>query len=297
MELSQLRYVVMLAEVSNFSKAAEKLFVTQPALSQQISALEDELGVKLFRRTTRKVCLTDAGVCFVQHAKKVIEDMETLEQAMRLRSQEVSGSLSVGLLSTLSHLNIPEYLSAFSKAYPNIRVNLKIAWSNELIDQVIDQSLDAAITNIYYPQVKKLSQQLNTMVFSEDQIVVVASNKRDFGGKEILGIEDLKDIPIIALEPITSIRMEMDHIFSAHHIIPKIVCVCPAMDSLIAMVRADMGVTMLSSGVANAYLSRSLVKLYLDPPFRTRTALITRKSTDRTSPLMLFEDYFFGITH
>lgn len=100
MELTQLRYVLQLASTSNFSKAADRLYITQPALSQQINVLEEELGLKLFRRTTRKVTLTETGEEFVRGAREVLDRVEELQRTMALRRREVGGTLSVGLLST-----------------------------------------------------------------------------------------------------------------------------------------------------------------------------------------------------
>lgn len=91
MELTQLRYVLQLASTSNFSKAADRLYITQPALSQQINVLEEELGLKLFRRTTRKVTLTETGEEFVRGAREVLDRVEELQRTMALRRREVGG--------------------------------------------------------------------------------------------------------------------------------------------------------------------------------------------------------------
>lgn len=92
MELTQLRYVLQLASTSNFSKAADRLYITQPALSQQINVLEEELGLKLFRRTTRKVTLTETGEEFVRGAREVLDRVEELQRTMALRRREVGGT-------------------------------------------------------------------------------------------------------------------------------------------------------------------------------------------------------------
>lgn len=297
MELSQLRYVLQLAETANFSKAADQLYITQPALSQQISLLEEELGLKLFERTTRKVVLTAAGEEFVHGAKKVLEQVAELQRTMELQRREVGGTLSVGLLSTLSHLNIPEYISSFHQVYPNIHIDLQVAWSAELISRVLNRELDAAITNIHISPSNQIDSRLNIRVFLEDVIVMVASDKRDFGGQQNIKVNDLSRVPIIALEKTTSIRAEMDDIFKRCGISPNIICTCPTMDSLISMVRADMGVTFLSSGVANAYLTHDLVSLSICPAYRTQTAMITRETAKPSESLQYFEDYFYGITH
>lgn len=165
MELTQLRYVLQLASTSNFSKAADRLYITQPALSQQINVLEEELGLKLFRRTTRKVTLTETGEEFVRGAREVLDRVEELQRTMALRRREVGGTLSVGLLSTLSHLNITEYISSFHKVYPNIHIDLQVAWSSELINRVLDRELDAAITNIHILPGNQLDSRLNVRFF------------------------------------------------------------------------------------------------------------------------------------
>lgn len=297
MELSQLRYVLQLAQSSNFSKAADQLYITQPALSQQISLLEEELGLKLFERTTRKVALTAAGEEFARSAQEILEKVAELHRTMELHRREVGGTLSVGLLSTLSHLNIAEYLNSFQQIYPNIHIDFQVAWSSALISRVLNRELDAAITNIQSVPGSQMDSRLNVRVFMEDSIMVMTSSKRDFGGQGVITVSDLSSVPIIALEKSTSIRAEMDNIFKQCGIRPNIVCTCPNMDSLISMVRADMGVTFLSSGVAKAYLTPGLSCLSISPVYRTQTAMITRKTLKPSEPLQYFEDYFYGITH
>lgn len=297
MELFQLRYVLQLAQTSNFSKAADQLYITQPALSQQISLLEEELGLKLFERTTRKVVLTTAGEEFVHGAQKVLDQVAEFQRTMERHRREVCGTLSVGLLSTLSHLNIAEYINSFHQVYPNIHIDLQVAWSSELITRVLNRELDAAITNIHVSSGNQLDSRLNVRVFLEDSVIVMASCKRDFGGQKSIKVQDLSTVPVIALEKTTTIRAEMDDIFKQCGIRPNIICTCPNMDSLISMIRADMGITFLSSGVAKAYLTPDLSCLSICPIYRTQTALITRENTKPSEPQKYFEDYFYGITH
>ncbi|MEG2119502.1 MAG: LysR family transcriptional regulator, partial [Pseudoflavonifractor sp.] len=129
MDLVQLRYAVKVAETENFSRAAEQCFVTQPTLSQRIHQLEQELGVPLFERSTRRVSLTDAGRLFVAKAQIILADADRLAEEMEGERRRIKGSLSIGVLTTLSHLNIPQYLSSFQQQYPNIAVELELGWS------------------------------------------------------------------------------------------------------------------------------------------------------------------------
>lgn len=124
MELRQLQYTLQIAAERNFSRAAEKLHIAQPSLSQQLSKLEKELGVLLFQRNTSTVELTHAGVTFVEQAQKIIDAVELLRQEMSDISQLRKGKVVVGSMPiTGSHL-LPHVLPAFQQAYPEIEVTL-----------------------------------------------------------------------------------------------------------------------------------------------------------------------------
>ena len=299
MELSTMRSVVKLAETANYSRAAEQLFITQPALSQQIHSLEEELGLKLFERTTRRVSLTRPGEEFVRRARQILREVERLSQSMDICRREMLGSLSIGLLGTLSHLNIPQYINSFQTVYPNIQIRFQIGWSATLIEQVLHQELDAAITNIHC-EGGRTDPRLKVQVFSEDVITVLCSRQSPVAGRAYVTVQDLVDQPVVANEKSTSIRMSMDAIFAAPGIeAPAIVGICPDMESLIGMVRANIGLCLLSSGVAQQYTTDGeLVCVPLHPANYTHTAMITLAGRREDSgSLRLFEDYFYGIVH
>ncbi len=297
MDLTHLKYAVTLAETSNFSRAAEQLYITQPTLSQQIGVLEDELGVKLFERTTRHVKTTSAGIEFTKRAAAILSQVDELLQSMELQRRESGCTLSIGLLSTLSHLNIPQYLNGFHAAYPDIHIELQVAWSSQLIHRVLSKELDAAITNIFLSKDIQPDPRLNIQTFLEDYIVVLASSECALAGREQVTLEELADYPIIGLDKQTSIRMQMDQIFTDYPVPHKLVCTCQDMDSLVGMVRGNLGITFLSFGVAQQYLSSQLSAIPLHPVYHTRTALISLKERSDIPTLKLFEDYFHGIIH
>ncbi|MBY0220572.1 LysR family transcriptional regulator [Paenibacillus illinoisensis] len=124
MEFRQLQYTLQIAAERNFSRAAEKLHIAQPSLSQQLSKLEKELGVLLFQRNTSTVELTHAGVTFVEQAQKIVNAVELLRQEMSDISQLRKGKVVVGSMPiTGSHL-LPHVLPAYQQAYPDIEVTL-----------------------------------------------------------------------------------------------------------------------------------------------------------------------------
>ncbi|MCC8059258.1 MAG: LysR family transcriptional regulator [Clostridiales bacterium] len=291
MELTQLRYVIKLAQTANYSRAASELYITQPALSQQINALEKELGLKLFTRSTKAVQITPAGKEFVRGAQEVLTAYDELSKLMDRHRRNLNGALSVGLLSTLSHLDIIEKIGLFQQEFPNIRINMQIGWSHDLINRVLNRQLDAAITNIYFPKKNKPDPKLNIFVLFEDHIVLLANRKRIAAGQDTIPLNDLGNYPFILLEEPTSIRMQTDELFQSLSLTPPVVCICPAMDSLIAMIQANLGVTLLSYRVAKNYLNDDLVILPCTPLQHTQTALVTPARKDRSDLLQPFENY------
>lgn len=297
MELAQLRYVVKLSETANYSKAAEALFITQPALSQQIRALEEELGLRLFERTTRKVVPTPAGEEFVRRARDILGRMDELEKSMEHHQLAIRNTLSVGLLGTLSHLNIPEVIRGFQEQYPSVKVKLQIGWSADLILRVKQGELDAAITNIYCPEDGKMDKRLDVDVFLEDVIVAICSRHNPLCGQQDVTLEQLLTQPLLALDDHTSIQMQMNDIFSHCSRRPQIVCTCPNTDSLYSMVEANVGVAFLSSLVARTHESAGLVILPFRPLYHTQSAIVTNSGRPVSYALRLFRDYLKGTLH
>src|SRR5690606_9060125 len=124
MELRQLHYVIEIAKEKNFSRAAEKLHIAQPSLSQQLSKLEQELGLLLFRRTTNSVELTEAGQVFINKAQHILDAVEQLKQEMDDMALMRRGKLVVGTLPiTGSHI-LPLVLPLFGAQFPQIEVTL-----------------------------------------------------------------------------------------------------------------------------------------------------------------------------
>lgn len=297
MDLVQLRYAVKVAETENFSRAAEQCFVTQPTLSQRIHQLEQELGVPLFERSTRRVSLTDAGRLFVAKAQIILADADRLAEEMEGERRRIKGSLSIGVLTTLSHLNIPQYLSSFQQQYPNIAVELELGWSADLMELVSKQKLDVIISNVYLRETDPLRDQLAIHTFLEDYISVLMNPKHPLAGRKRVNLEEFSGMNAMAFNPRSSIQMQVDDLLAQMGTPPKIVCVCSDMDSLVGMVRANMGVAFLSSGIAAEYVQEGLVSVPLVPTQHTHTAMILRSQTAYSYPIKLFADFFWGIRH
>jgi DNA-binding transcriptional LysR family regulator len=147
MELRHLRYFVAVAEELHFRRAAERLHVAQPALSEQIRKLEDELGVKLFERTQRKVAFTDAGAAMLDEARRVLRQAAVAVQAARDADERHANKLRIGYMPDSIPAYVPRALQRVSANAPNVRSHLERGQAAQLIEAVRSGDLDAAIVN------------------------------------------------------------------------------------------------------------------------------------------------------
>ena len=145
MELRQFRYFVAVAEERHFGRAAERLRIAQPGLSQQIKAIERSLGVQLFIRDKRHVELTEAGEALLDQARLVIELAARTEEVVRLRARGKDGLLKVGTGATLLHQVASEVLTEFQARFPDVEVQLHPGFGAQHLEAVAKRTLDVAV--------------------------------------------------------------------------------------------------------------------------------------------------------
>jgi DNA-binding transcriptional LysR family regulator len=167
MELRHLRYFVAVAEELHFRRAAERLHVAQPAISEQIRKLEDELGVRLLDRTPRNVALTDAGAALLTEARRVLHQAEAARLAARSASDRPG--LRIGYVPTALRDSIPRTLRRLVAAMPNLQTTMEPGSGLELVDAVRAGELDAAVVSLPVPtagvRVTPLGEQRAVAVF------------------------------------------------------------------------------------------------------------------------------------
>ena len=146
MELRYLRYFVTVAERQNFTRAAEELHVAQPAISQQIKSLEDELGVSLLHRTKRSVKLTAAGHAFLSEAKQILAHAELSKQIARRAARGETGSLAIGCVSASVSGFLPELVQSYRKKFPLVRVHLFELMPEQQLQAFARQKIDVGFS-------------------------------------------------------------------------------------------------------------------------------------------------------
>ena len=145
MTITQLQYVLAVAEHQNFTKAALKVFVTQPTLSMQIQKLEDELGVKIFDRTKKPIQLTETGRKIVNQARNIVNESDRIQDIVDQEKGFIGGTFRLGIIPTIMPTLLPMFLTNFIKKYPKVKLKIEELNTDAIIERLNDGHLDAAI--------------------------------------------------------------------------------------------------------------------------------------------------------
>ena len=157
MTITQLHYVLAVAEHQNFTKAAQKVFVTQPTLSMQIQKLEDELDVLIFDRSKKPIELTETGKKIVQQARNIVNESDRIKDIVDQQKGFVGGLFRLGVIPTVMPTLLPMFLNTFIKRYPKVRLKIEELHTEAIIEKLQDGHLDAAIaaTPLELPNIKE----------------------------------------------------------------------------------------------------------------------------------------------
>ena len=145
MTITQLHYVLAVAEYKNFTKAAEKIFVTQPTLSMQVQKLEEELGVKIFDRSKKPILLTQVGKNIVQQAKNIVNESNRIKDIVDQQKGFIGGEFKLGIIPTIMPTLLPMFLKNFINKFPKVNLKIEEMTTQAIINALRDGHIDAAI--------------------------------------------------------------------------------------------------------------------------------------------------------
>ena len=210
MELQQLRYAVAIAEEQSFTRAAERCFVVQSALSRQIKSLESELGVRLFARTSRKVKVTPAGEAFVKQARLCLQAAERAKASAAAAHGQIRGSLTIGVIPTVTAVDIAAVLGAFRRSYPEVGMHVRTGGSDEFLRRIAAGQLDVGVLGLAEGVTPRGVQ---TRELSQERLVAVLSEGHRLAGRRRLRLKDLADEPFVDFPEGSSGREQSDLAF------------------------------------------------------------------------------------
>jgi DNA-binding transcriptional LysR family regulator len=264
LSLNQLRAFYYTANSGSITRAADRLFITQPAVSLQIKALETQCGVLLFHRTKKTLQLTESGKRLYQVAIKIFSLVGEAERILSEESEFISDPLRIGSTKTLVRHFLAAYISRFRKAFPKIQIQVDEGSSEEMVKSLLENRNDLAIVGRL-----PYHEQLKAVPFIQDELVLLAAPGHPLCSKENVCIEDLKGENLILREKGSGTRRVIDRVFEEKNFFYSAFIETGNVDFLKEMVRTGNGVTMLARmGADRDLASGNLIALPLrEGPF------------------------------
>lgn len=197
MLLRQMKYLVSVIECNSFTEAAEQCYISQSAISQQIQALEKELGVELIHRQNRRFTLTPAGEYFYQQSRILLDEADDIRRETIRIDQAEASKLRIGYLKNYSGQELHETVAEFSRLYPEISIDIVNGTHEELYDLIRFGGADIIISD----QRRAFSTDYENSILLECECFAEISGNNHLSSKEQLTLEDLKRIPCILITP------------------------------------------------------------------------------------------------
>ncbi|WP_229076076.1 LysR family transcriptional regulator [Actinoplanes sp. DH11] len=278
MDLRQLEYFVAVAETASFTRAAERVHITQSGVSAQIKALEHELGVRLFDRSGRTARLTDAGEAALRHAREALDAAADLREAIDDVNGLVRGRLTAGMVIGCEVTPFFDALATFHREHPDIELELVEANSDQLVAGVRSGDLDLALAGL----AGEPPEHLASHVIASERLVALCQPGSEAAGQERLSATALSAYPLICLPVGTGIRTVLDQARAALAVDLPVALAATSPDTVAGLARRGLGVAVLSESMSSAYPDLVAVPID-DVPIPALLALVWQ---NRTSPAL-----------
>ncbi|MBT2572210.1 LysR family transcriptional regulator [Planococcus sp. ISL-110] len=282
----RLEVFLKVVEKKNFSKAAEELHMTQPAVSQYIRSLEDSTGVKLLERTNKYVRLNKAGEIVYHHAIEIKELYAKMNHLLDDLTNKASGSIAIGASYTFGEYLLPRIIAEAKERYPDIKPFVTIGNTTTIAGLVLSHQLDVGIVEGHFKDV----QELKTEPFAEDRMVIVASAAHPLAcRKEPVTMDELIEETWILRELGSGTREASENVFKQFSITPQSIMHFSSTQPIKAMVEAGMGISLLSEWAIQKELRYGDIKVLdiKELPYTRDFSIVTR-SPFQTKALSAF---------
>ncbi|WP_202923260.1 LysR substrate-binding domain-containing protein [Nesterenkonia haasae] len=241
-----MRYVVALAEERNFTRAAQRCHVVQSALSHQIKALEHELGVTLFARTSRRVELTTAGEAFLSSARATLDAAERAVADASAATGQVRGTLTIGVIPTVTAIDIPSALGQFHQQHPEVRIRLRNGNSNEFISAISGGTMDVAVLGL--PD-SAPPQGINANILARERLVAVVPADHALASEHSVRLHQLVGEKFVDFPEGTPGRVPSDLAFHSAGIQREVAFEAMSTDLILGLVSSGLVIALLSPSV------------------------------------------------
>lgn len=260
MNYEKLKTFLVVAEKKSFSEAAKLLFVTQPTITAQIKALEEELGTKLFERTTKKVEMTQSATILLNYAREIIRLNDTAFKEIMEIEDKVYGELSMGCSFTIGEYILPDFLKRFKEMYPLIQISVDITNSTNIVSNIKDQRIDIGLIETPIEDSAIIVEP-----FLEDELILIASPSY-FSSKGItISVDKLKELPLIIREKGSGTRTVANQYLKQSGINEEdlnIVMELGSTEAIKSAVESGLGVSIISKSAIKKEQELNLLSAY-----------------------------------
>ncbi|RAJ16823.1 LysR family transcriptional regulator [Olleya aquimaris] len=294
MTITQLSYVLAVAENQNFTKAAQKCFVTQPTLSMQIQKLEDQLDILIFDRSKKPIELTEVGKKIVTQARNIVNESYRIQDIVDQEKGYIGGEFKLGIIPTVMPTLLPMFLNNFVKKYPKVKLKIEELTTEEIISRINDGHLDAAIaaTPLENETIKE------RVLYFEPFVAYVPQNHR-LRDKKMLEVSDLDIDDMLLLEDGHCFRDGVINLCKAfkHHSDDKFQLESGSIETLVKLSNEGLGMTLLP------YLhtldlndkAKNNLHYFTEPSPAREVSLIYHKSELKMQIIEALQDVIAGV--
>ncbi|MEK5037079.1 LysR family transcriptional regulator [Sporosarcina sp. FSL K6-3457] len=284
MELKQLEYFIVLCQELHFTRAAEKLGIAQPSLSQQISLLEHEVGMPLFDRIGKKNILTDAGKILLNYSYNVFHEISQARAAISELQGLERGSLKIGSLLTVVNYLLPPTVINFHNAYPNVELSVQGLRTGDIYKGLLENELDLGI--VFLPVEH---ENLEAIPLFNENLAFAVPKDHIIAKEASVSLQVLKETSSILLPETYFLRQVINEQCRLLNFAPKPVLEMTTMDSIIKMVSKGIGVTILPKAYLD-YIDNLQIKTIpiQDPVITTQIGIVYRKNKNLCAASRVF---------
>ncbi|MEB8335945.1 LysR family transcriptional regulator [Streptomyces endophyticus] len=274
MDLRQLEYFVAVAEEQNFTRAAQRVHISQSGVSAQIRQLERELGAELFDRSARTVTLTVAGKAALEQARATLAAAGTIGRAVAEVSQLIRGRLTVGMVIGCTITPLFDALAEFHEAHPGVELSLLEDGSDRLVEGVRAGDIDLALIGTAHTT----PDGLDALTIIDERLVVAVPTGHPLAERQRVELRDLIAHPIVCMPPGTGLRTVFDQACGAQGLHPTIALQASAADAIAALADRGLGVAVLSESMAASYRDRLTARTIEDVDTPALLALVWKRA-------------------
>jgi LysR family hydrogen peroxide-inducible transcriptional activator len=292
MEFRQLEYFVSLAQTGTFSEAAERVHVSQPALSQQIQKLEDELGVPLVERMGKSIKLTENGEKFLPEAMEVLDSVRSAENVVNPGNTSLEGTLKLGVIPTIAPYALPALINRLEPGLNEVNIHIEEQQTETLLDQLKIGAVDHILLSPPFPEdglrVEPLGREPFYLAVHRDEPIAV---------EEAISTEDITDEPILLLEEGHCLRDQTLSFCQNQNVQPNVVFQGSNLQSILNLIETGFGYTFVPEMVVDNVGRSELEFIPFEEPKPERAIVLARRQSTELTDLDrhlydLIEDWF-----